>query len=638
MELLRRRQQIEAEIGNRQQQEGLDDEYEIEQVLSLCILELIGKAAVASNKLMSLSAILVQSEIDQEIAVTFLDDELICLLKSYSYKKLHIISDFYMSAEKVRTILQAHSFPFSVDTFFLSCDIKLNKRSGRLFSHVLATLGIESEKLLHIGDNQFADVEMAEKSGVKAYHFIGANGEVARRQHQAFFSHRLRENTRTDLLLSKKPADPLFSRRNLNREQERIRQYGRYLSPLFTGFALYILERCLAGGHKVAYFFTREGKFFQRIFDHIQPYGLYGMSSVKSQLLPVSRLATFFPSLSELKPKKMMRLWSQYHTQSVNSFLGSLGEDPQDYLASIRECNVDPQEMISEPWKNKVFLRLFANRNFLELLQKNQRIRKESLLNFFGECGFGRDEQALIVDIGWRGTIQDNLAFIFPDVTIDGCYLGLQKFFNSQPHNTQKYAYIANSNKNEYHVMLKHVMPFEMLCFGTGGSATGYQKTDSGSMTPEFHCDSEEDRIHNDRIHYFQKGVIEGVAQVCKTVSQHGISLRELRIEARLLASDFLLDPPVEMCRAFCALKQDDTFGMARTIFPGDSSFRFSDRILTYISPARRARLLADLEESGWPQGLLRSQYFGIFHLLSILKNKVFAEKFNKYGKGGVVT
>lgn len=612
-ELLRRRQRIEAEIGGRQREEGFDDEYEIEEVLRLCILDLAEKS-VEEKELIALTDILVRGEIDQEIAVTYLDEDLVNLLDSCQYEKIHIISDFYMSADKVRTILQAHSFPLPVDTFFLSCDSKLNKRSGRLFQHVCSTLGIEPGSLLHIGDNQLADVEMAAKSGLKTCHFVGSKEQAVREQIQNFFTIRQQVNKNTGtLLLSRQYHSPLFFD-EAGGECERLHRYGRYMSPLFVGFSLYIHELCLRGGHERVHFFTREGKFFQKVFDRVQAHCLFGMAPIESRLLPVSRLSTFFPSLQELTPREMMRLWSQYHTQSVRSFLESLGVIPEDYFPIIWGNGIDPEEMISDPWQDERFLSLLANRTFLDRLRGEQREKRENLIAFFQDCEFGQEGKAFVVDIGWRGTIQDNLALIFPDSIIEGCYLGLQRFFNPQPDNTRKYGYIADRNRGEFHVMLKHVMPFEMLCFGTGGSAVGYRRQSSGVMAPEFLCDSEEDRIHNERIHYFQEGVVAGVDQVCRIVSQHGISIGELRAEANVLAAHFLTAPPKVMCRAFSALKQDDTFGMARTIFPGKSSFRLRDRMLASFSPVRRDRFLSDLEKSGWPQYLLRSRYCGIFH------------------------
>lgn len=620
-ELLRRRQQIEAEIGILQREEGFDDEYEIEDVLRCCILDL-AEAQIEEKELAAFTNILVQGEIEQEVAVTYLDEHLINLLYSSNFEKLYIISDFYMSADKIQTIFQSHSFPFSVEKLFISCDIRLNKRSGRLFKHVCSNLGIEPNTLMHIGDNRYADVEMAEKSGLKAIHFAGVKEMAACQQKHDFFALRQEINNGGDIpLLSHKfqSSVPFFEN-----EREKLRRYGRHMSALFTGFALYIQEICFKRGHDQVHFFTREGKFFKEVFDRVQDYSLFSMDPVKSLLLPVSRLSTFFPSLEELTPRAMRRLWSQYHTQSINSFLMSLGVEIECFLSVIQENGVDPERMIESPWQDESFNRLFADRQFMDILSEHHCEKRQSLIDIFHDYKFGSRGKACIVDIGWRGTIQDNLALIYPDVGIDGCYLGLQKFFNAQPDNTRKYGYIADMNNEEEHVMLQHVMPYEMLCFGTGGSAVGYQRDNSGRMVPEYQCDSEEDRIHNERIFYFQEGVVEGVNQVCRQVAQHGISLQELRVDARVLARQYLISPPRVMCNAFNALKQDDTFGMARTIFPGESSFRLSDRMLAYFSSTRQERFLSDLEKSGWPQCLLRTQYLGIFHQLGSLKKRFF--------------
>lgn len=619
MELLRRRQRIEAGIGERLQAEGFDDEYEIEEVLSLCILD-VAEKKIEAGELAALTDILVRGEIEQEIAVTYLDEDLVDLLGSCDYEKLHIVSDFYMSADKIQTILQAHSFPLPVETFFLSCDSKLNKRSGRLFQHVCSTLGIEPGALLHIGDNQRVDVEMAARSGVKSYRFAGSNEQAIREQKQAFLVRCQNSGRGAGAILSQKKHDPVPFFVKQGKQREELCEFGRYMSPLFVGFSLFIQELCHRGGHQRVHFFTREGKFFQKVFDRVQAHGLFGMSPIESRLLPVSRLATFFPSLQELTPMEMKRLWSQYHTQSVRSFLGSLGVNPANYLCIVQESGIDPDEMISSPWQDDRFLSLLGNRSFLDCLREEQQEKRKNLVEFFQDCEFGQEGKAFIVDIGWRGTIQDNLALIFPDTLIEGCYLGLQKYLNPQPENSRKYGYIADENRGKYHLMLRYMMPFEMLCFANGGSAVGYRREGAGKTGPEFQCDAYEERFYDEWIHPFQKGVEEGVSQVCRLVAQHGISVRELQAEATMLATHFLHAPPVVMCRAFLALKQDDTFGMARTIFPGENTFRLSDRMLAYFFSTRRDRFLADLEKSCWPQCLLRLRYGGIFYWLGRMK------------------
>ncbi len=620
MELLAARQAVEARIGARRRQEGYDDEYEIEEVLRACLLELTGESAPESEMTRWVET-LVCSEIEQEIRVTCLDSELPALLEQYRYGALYILSDFYMSADKIRKILRAHSPPFAVDGYFISCDSGYNKRSGRLFEYACSELAIEPPDLIHIGDNRIVDVDMAQKSGLRAVHFVGEQGEAERIRLQNSFESRRRSVADRALLFNTGGTDE--SGEVGRTEQEQLRAYGRFLAPLFVGFSLFIQEIAGAGGHKAVFFFTREGRFFKRVFDRVSNHTLFGMKAPTSHLLPVSRLATFFPSVRSIHPDEMMRLWSQYHTQSVNSFLGSLGMETAPFQDICRRLGLDPDVMVHNPREHRVFQSLFDDAEFVRLLTDAWRHRRHLLREFLGQNDFGVNRRALIVDIGWRGTIQDNLALLVPETGIEGCYLGLQDFFNPQPANTIKHGYIADDNRGEFHPMLRHVMPFEMLCFAAGGSATGYRRDASGRVTAEFQVDMEEDRIHNERIHFFQEGVLDAVDETCAMIGRRGIHLEELRHEARRLALQYLEDPPKVMCRAFHALKQDDTFGMARTIYPGSFSFRLRDRLFSGFSRSHRDRFLHDLERSGWPQCLLKSRYSGIFHLLAGLKRRV---------------
>jgi len=172
MEMLNNRREIEYLIGLETKKEGFDDEYELDDVLYRCLIKATTGNRIDKATITKIRNNLVNSEIEQEISVTYLDPDLINLLQSFEFKKLIIISDFYMSREKMVRILKAKSFPIPVDHYFLSCDNKLNKRSGRLFSHVCSKLDVRPESILHIGDNEHSDVLMAQANGFRTHFFL----------------------------------------------------------------------------------------------------------------------------------------------------------------------------------------------------------------------------------------------------------------------------------------------------------------------------------------------------------------------------------------------------------------------------------------------------------------------------------
>ena len=617
LDLLHFRQKIEYRLGKIRKQKGLDDEYEIEEVLDECIIQLTDNTLPYIKK-EQLRKDLVQTEIEQEIFVSFLDNNLLQLLKQCQFEKIIVVSDFYMSYAKIMRILKSKGFPYPIWQYFISCDNEKNKKSGRLFQHVLDQINTSPQSILHIGDNTEADIRMAANAGLRTYLFTKSTHHKTRLDNDKFFRTRCNSSRATklkfqqNLTVNRSIVSLLSIRNNLLGE-------GKLLSFIFCGFALYIQQFCCQHHHRKIFFFTREGIFFKKVFDIFQQNNPFNLPQVETVLLPVSRLSTFFPSLREISCEELMRLWSMYSTQSMHDLFSSLGLTINDkYLSYLARYSIKPTESIDQPWEDKRVIQLFKDSDFANMLYKEQARKKKNIYLFFKSLGFGDNANALIVDIGWRGSIQDNLAYLFPNVSIDGLYIGLQTFFNPQPPNTKKYAYIANAQNGDNHSMLSRVIPLEMLCYGPGGSTVGYEKKGSSNrnnIQPVY--DNDDGHFYHQWIAPFQRGVIEQTKPLCQHIRLHGIGLNEMREISSDMITRLIHDPSPEIYKAFLSLQQDDTFGRNRVIIPGRTKLKLSDKILGYFFPIRKEPFLKVLENSVWPEVLLRHQYCGLFYLIS---------------------
>lgn len=85
-------------------------------------------------------------------------------------KQVIITSDMYLTKDVVEKILDNCGYK-RYEFLFLSSEVGLTKTSGRLFSYAAETMHVSPQKILHIGDNQQSDIQMAEKIGLKAFHF-----------------------------------------------------------------------------------------------------------------------------------------------------------------------------------------------------------------------------------------------------------------------------------------------------------------------------------------------------------------------------------------------------------------------------------------------------------------------------------
>lgn len=95
-----------------------------------------------------------------------------------------LISDMYLHSDQIRKIIEGldPGGLASVDYIFSSADTIVSKRSGKLFRHVEATLGLNPKSTLHIGDSFVSDVQQARRAGWNALYFPVSRGEMALRQ------------------------------------------------------------------------------------------------------------------------------------------------------------------------------------------------------------------------------------------------------------------------------------------------------------------------------------------------------------------------------------------------------------------------------------------------------------------------
>lgn len=113
----------------------------------------------------------IQTEINCENSVCYANpyfEEIVRLARAAG-KKIILCSDMYLSAERIKRMLEAVGYP-SFDDCFISCDYRKSKKNGDLFEIVKKKYG-ENTRYIHLGDNEYSDVKMARKHGFDAIHY-----------------------------------------------------------------------------------------------------------------------------------------------------------------------------------------------------------------------------------------------------------------------------------------------------------------------------------------------------------------------------------------------------------------------------------------------------------------------------------
>lgn len=506
------------------------------------------------------SAKILRSELAAECSATRPDTPVLELINAIKEKRVLAISDFYHSSESLSVILEYHGLRNYFDCIYVSCDWMKTKRTGSLYDLVLEKEKIHPKKIIHLGDNPHADFERATEKGIRAHLYQNLEEkDRAEKLKSAFESHasgnpKLHYKNIFHLLDYYRHLSATGSMANVTD----LTIAGTLLSPIVVGFVLFCMQTAIRRHCSRIFFFAREGIFFKLIYEELVRLDVFDLGQYpQPEILFVSRRATFAASLSDLSIDEMMRMWNMYSTQSVVAMARSLNLDVKSVTSIAHKHGIDPNAPIQYPWQDEPFKAFFFSPEFQEYAVPRLAQQRTRLLRHLEKAGFEplADIDRVVVDIGWRGTIQDNISYMVQG-NIHGVYLALKSYLNRQPLNSSKSAYLSDDNCSE-HFDLGDVAALEFIFNAPGGSCIGYERDGA----PKKEVLSGEERVINDQVAAIQAGLLKGATELGQYIRNHGLIAEDIIPLCRRVVNCYLNSPPTCIADAFQALEHNETFG-----------------------------------------------------------------------------
>ena len=367
-------------------------------------------------------------------------------------------------------------------------------------------------------------------------------------------------------------------------------QYGKKSAPLFNEFCKWLVKSCQQRSITTVYFITREGNFFQACCELLADEG------IELKLLATSRLASYGASIDLEEAQPFHRLWRSYPNQSMVAFYNSLGFSAMQIHSLLTFYPEDGQQVIENIADNEKVQTYLKLPEVISLLKRYLEEKKEKLMSYLETLGLNAMSiDVAVVDIGWRGSIQDNLARVFPTVNFHGFYLGLHKFRYSQDSNVQKRAFLFNGNSaekdRELTALMRFVLPLEFLCSAPCGSVEGYAEG------PLYHEIKEETALLVDYSQPFQRGVLEAIRS--KTVNEAS------RHECVTIAKQIVWKPPAFLLHYYQYLTHNEVFGYGE-ILKSTELLTSKELISAFVSKSARKKVLGKIKNSYWPTAYLQ--------------------------------
>lgn len=451
---------------------------------------------------------------DVEIQVELMSQsffaDTIDLIDKAQEKGIHInvISDSYLSQTDLRIFLSKERAGQKVDNIFVSSDYRTSKHLGGLYKCACEQLRLNNKQCIMVGDNLKSDVQNAEMLGIKGFLVNQSEGERTREK---------LESTITEIEKS-----------NISG----VLGYSNYCFLLYL-YAERLYKTLIREGVQHIYFLSREGEFLKKLFDLYL--SRHKEEKIYTHYLYVSRKATYPVTLESLE-KERFNLLRKYAQFSIRDFLENIGMPDAVTKLGLEQTEID--QPIDNFFNSPTFYKLCAMEDF-QTLYEDSRIRYKALFKKYCEQeGILAEPTIAIADVGWSGTMQDNICSVIGNVNCLGVYIGV---INS--------AYISGQDKklglifSENPVDSKdlslwsydHVFLERILCASHG--ATDHYEEQEGKMVSPVLKEYASEAENYERIKPVQTMILQKFIQLCdcfETSCYSAENLYELFLNAHL--------------------------------------------------------------------------------------------------------
>ena len=385
-----------------------------------------------------------QNEISQENAASFTDAEealelrlcapnpaLASLYEAaiYAGKRVIFVSDTYHRGSFLLQLLRTHGYKASPEDLFASSALRKSKQSGHLFPHVLAAVGVDAARLLHVGDHPVSDYREPRQLKIRSI----------------LHSHKL--SIETALLMTtnggpQRPGDDSrlsfqsVVRGMRHATAQRAEACGRgddfwwkfgyaAAGPLTTGFCQWLEESLRVDGMEHAYFMLRDGALFQRVYAVLFA---DKTDACPSSSIPASRRAALLPIIGLAPSFAVPSLLGGIGFRPMREYVERLGISAAGFTAEAVEAGFKSlDEQIDGRIDTPRLLKFVRTPRVMAAMVAAGQKERALLERFLVQEGVTAHKRVALVDLGWGGTIHKALDVLLrhfaPETKVTGYYL-----------------------------------------------------------------------------------------------------------------------------------------------------------------------------------------------------------------------
>lgn len=411
-------------------------------------------------------------------------------------KKIIIVSDMYLDRDTIEKMLRKIGITCRY-RLFLSSEEGVTKKSGRLFPKVIDILGVKSSDIIHIGDNEYSDIKMAEKAGIKAETRLICTQDIdlyQRRNNTIKYNH----------------LNAIFKNEYRGEDVSEYRIGYTVVGPLLYAFCDWFHEQKTRNNYEKVFFVSREGYLIEKIYKEMFPYDT-------TQYIYLNKNLLRFPLLNaECSMTNLINTLPMKDTYSIIELLNALGVgNNETYYKKFSDVNMISRKDILDGKYDAAFKEVFDD------VKEELKKQNEYLLGYLKQEGFF-EGRIFLVNNSINGNCQIMIQKILQKNNISVDISGVQ-FVKSrkcrEALQDKCISWISDSNLsgrytmkfNRYALLLEHFM------FEPSGTAVRFDRDIDGKYLVI--CASQQEESNNNAlIQNIQANAIRFVHDYKRTV------------------------------------------------------------------------------------------------------------------------
>jgi len=299
--------------------------------------------------------------------------------------------------------------------------------------------------------------------------------------------------------------------------------YGyEFLGMAYSVYIHQLIEKIQQGGLDHVVFVAREGYLFKKVYEILTQAAPGILSAeVTTAYAYLSRVSTFLASSPQLTPREIVLSNYRAQQQGLWSTLKFVGLPVEEFEPLAQAHGLDIKRPITDHWNDRQLLAFLNDGEVQSRVRSHHERISQNLYDYLGQCGFwGKNRKVALVDIGWDGTIQDNLVRAFNHLPefplLHGLYFGRRNFKTFLQYS----ASFSNGLISDYRdnnitrISIDACLEiFEKGAAAPHASTVGYEKHASGSICPVFKSEEtlsrREEVAANASIAVMQQGILD---------------------------------------------------------------------------------------------------------------------------------